>query len=155
LADRRHVIRPRIAAAAIHAALERGEPDAARRLADAHADGAGRERLFADELLIARARLGIRAGDAPGGLAGLPRCGELLAAYGDRRPSDWRAEAVAALVELGEGDRARALAREGLELARAHGASRVVARALRAAGIAAGGDAGLVLLEEAVAAVER
>jgi len=155
LADARHVMRPRIAAAAIHAALERGELDAARRLAGDHAAAAERERLFADELLTARGRLRIRDGDVAGGLADLLRCGELQAAYGDRRPGDWRAEAVAALVALGELDRARGLAAEGLERARAHGASRVVARALRAAGVAEGGEPGLALLEEAVTTAQR
>ena len=156
LADARHVMRPRIAAAAIHAALERGELDAARRLAGDHAAAAAeRERLFADELLTARGRLRIRDGDVAGGLADLLRCGELQAAYGDRRPGDWRAEAVAALVALGELDRARGLAAEGLERARAHGASRVVARALRAAGVAEGGEPGLALLEEAVTTAQR
>ncbi|MBX5442910.1 MAG: LuxR family transcriptional regulator, partial [Solirubrobacteraceae bacterium] len=62
---------------------------------------------------------------------------------------------VAALVALGELDRARGLAAEGLERARAHGASRVVARALRAAGVAEGGEAGLALLEEAVTTAQR
>jgi hypothetical protein len=52
-------------------------------------------------------------------------------------------DAVCALLALGEPERAAALASEELRLARRWGAPRAVSVALRTAGLAAGGAAGL------------
>jgi DNA-binding CsgD family transcriptional regulator len=79
----------------------------------------------------------------------------LLDSYGIVRPTDWRSEAAAVLAELGEGERAERLARDGIAAARAFGAPRALARSLRSAGRVIGGDEGLELLEEAVSLVER
>jgi DNA-binding NarL/FixJ family response regulator len=66
----------------------------------------------------------------------------------------WRSTAALAHLALGEADRASELAAAELELARAAGVTRVVIRDLRILGLAGRGDAGLELLEEAVAAGE-
>jgi DNA-binding CsgD family transcriptional regulator len=149
LAGPRHFALPRIVAVAIQAAVERGDLRVGQQLAATQARLFDGERLFLDELLTARGRLRIAAGDNEPGLADLLRAGELLSAHGSLRPADWRAEAAAALVEVGEPAQARALVREGLEAARRFGAPRALGRALRSAGAVLGGSEGLELLEEA------
>jgi DNA-binding CsgD family transcriptional regulator len=133
----------------IQVALERGEVEKAAELEERHGDALGRERVFVDEYLVSRGRLRIARGDGRDGLADLLRCGEVLEAYGIAGPTDWRSDAVAALAELGEGERAERLAREGIAAARAFGAPGALARSLRAAGRVIAGDEGLELLEEA------
>ncbi|MBV9809595.1 MAG: AAA family ATPase [Solirubrobacterales bacterium] len=67
-------------------------------------------------------------------LAELQRAGEVLLATGFVNPSvvEWRADAARAHLALGNPARARELAREELELARAFGAPRAIGVALRA-----------------------
>ena len=152
LARPEHFALPRIVGIAIQAAVERAELDAAQELADRHATLFGAERVFQEVLVGARGRLRIARGDLDGGVEDLIRCQRMLAEYGNRRPAEWRADAVAALTQLGARDRDRAerLAREGLDVARRFGAPRAPCRALRSAGTAIGGAEGLQLLEEAV-----
>jgi DNA-binding CsgD family transcriptional regulator len=142
-------------AVAMQVALERGELDVAQELASREAERMERERLFVDRYLASRGRVRTAAGDPRAGLADLLRCGELLEAYGTPDLTRWRPDAVAALVELGEEERAQELARAEIASARAFGAPRALARALRAGGGAIGGDEGLELLEEAVAVAEQ
>jgi DNA-binding CsgD family transcriptional regulator len=149
-----HFMLPRLAAVAIEAAIERGDLEAAEEDARRGAAEGERERLFIDEYLTARGRLRIARGEVREGLADLVRVGELHAAYGMRRPTDWRPHAALALAALGEEDRARELAREQLEAARAFGLERTLGLALRAAGRVTGSDEGLALLEEAVEVLE-
>ena len=66
----------------------------------------------------------------------------------------WRSDAALILLEHGEEDEARKLASEEVKLARAWGAPRALGKALRAAGLAAGGDRGLSLLREATEVLE-
>jgi DNA-binding CsgD family transcriptional regulator len=79
-----------------------------------------------------------------------------MAAVGIHGPSitQWRSRAATALLRAGEGDRARALSEEEVELARRWGAPRALAMALRVHGLVVGGDHGLTLLEEAAAVLE-
>ncbi len=79
--------------------------------------------------------------------------GRRFEAVGGRNPAwmPWRSQAALALLELGDRDEARRLAGEELVLARVWGAPRALGAALRAAGLAEGGAAGLALLDEAVA----
>jgi DNA-binding CsgD family transcriptional regulator len=154
LIGERHFALPRLAAVAIEAALERGELEAA-----AAAEGRGRaegerERLFIDEYLTARGRLRIARGGVREGIADMLRVGELHEAYGNRMPADWRPYAAAALMALGDDERARDLARNALERARTFGTPRALGLALRTSGRLLGGSEGLAQLEEAVAVLE-
>ncbi len=155
LAGERHFMLPRIVALAIHVALERTEIEAAVEMVERYGDTLARERVLADEYLVSRGRLSIARGDVRDGLEDLLRCGEMLDSYGIVRSTDWRSDAARALAELGDGERAERLAREGMVVARAFGAPRALARSLRAAGRVIGGDEGLELLEEAVSVVEQ
>jgi DNA-binding CsgD family transcriptional regulator len=107
--------------------------------------------VFQEELVGARGRLRIARDDLHGALEDLLRCQRMLGKYDNRRPAEWRADAVTALLALGERDRAVRLACDGLDPARRFGAPRALCRALRSAGTAIGGAEGLELLEEAVA----
>jgi DNA-binding CsgD family transcriptional regulator len=91
-------------------------------------------------------------GDLAGGVAELLDEGKHHESVGHRNPAfiAWRSSAALALLQLGEQDEARSLAREELELARIWGAPRALGAALRAAGLVEGGEHGLALLEEAV-----
>ena len=150
-----HFYAPRMVALAVQTAVERGELDVAQELVAQGGESLASERVFGDEFLTARGNLRIAQGELHDGLADLLRCGELLAAYRSARPTDWRSGAVHALSELGDQARAQELAREGLAAARRFGAPRALARALRSAGTAIGGDEGMSLLEEAVTVVDH
>jgi DNA-binding CsgD family transcriptional regulator len=67
----------------------------------------------------------------------------------------WRSDAALAHRTLGQGEPARRLADEELELARAFGTPRALGVAKRAAGVIAGGDRGVSLLREAIDKFER
>jgi len=68
---------------------------------------------------------------------------------------DWRTEAAVAYTVLGQAPEARRLARAAVEVARGFGRPRALGLALRAAGLAEGGQRGLGLLSEAVAVLEQ
>jgi DNA-binding CsgD family transcriptional regulator len=67
----------------------------------------------------------------------------------------WRSEAALAHLALGDHESAQRLSAEELELARTFGAPRALGVASRAAGLAAGGDRGELLLREAIDSFER
>jgi DNA-binding CsgD family transcriptional regulator len=67
----------------------------------------------------------------------------------------WRSSAALALAALGDDAKAHALASEEVERARRWGTPRAIGVALRAAGLVEGEEAGLGLLREAVATLER
>src|SRR4029450_7250609 len=77
------------------------------------------------------ARLRMLRGDLAGGLEELLEAGRRFEAGGGRNPAfmAWRSKAALALLQLGERREAGGLAGEGLELARAWGASRAARRA--------------------------
>lgn len=66
----------------------------------------------------------------------------------------WRSTAALALLALGDSARAEELATDELERAQQIGVTRVVIRDLRVLGLAAGGEVGIQLLEEAVQTAE-
>jgi hypothetical protein len=66
-------------------------------------------------------------------------------------PPDWRSWLTVALTQVQEHDEARSVAAEAVDIARRWGARWPIGTALRAAGIAEGGLAGIDLLREAVA----
>ncbi|MFI1487204.1 AAA family ATPase [Streptomyces sp. NPDC020747] len=99
----------------------------------------------ADLALAGRGRLRVVEGDVSGGLADLLEAGRRLTAIGCLNPamSAWRSAAALALARLGRADEARPLAEEEVRLARAWGAPRALAVALRRRGVLRGGDQGL------------
>jgi DNA-binding CsgD family transcriptional regulator len=149
-----HFVLRQVVAVAMEIALERGELEAAQELARREPERMDRERLFLDRYLVSRGQVRVASGDVRGGLADFLRCGELLEAYGTPDLTRWRPYAVAALAESGEEQRAVEMARAEIASARAFGAPRALARALRTGGRAVGGDEGLELPEEAVAVAE-
>ena len=98
------------------------------------------------------ARLRILRGDLAGGVDQLLEEGRRFDTVGSRNPAfiAWRSPAAIALLQLDRRAEARQLAAEELELARVWGAPRALGAALRVAGLAEGGTAGLALFEEAV-----
>ena len=67
----------------------------------------------------------------------------------------WRSGAALAAHALGDVERARALAEQEVELARAYGAPRPIGIALRTCGLVMGGEEGFELLETAVQVLDR
>ncbi len=100
----------------------------------------------------ARACLHAAAGDHAAAAADLLIAGEQAQACGFVNPAvlPWRSDAALSLLALGRTDEARRLAAAELGLARQWGSARALGVALRAAGLAEGGDRGLDLLAEAV-----
>ena len=142
-----------ILAPLLDALVERGELEGAARLLHEHQDAwplpDAPESLF---LLVSTARLRAaqrRFGDST---ADLRECGRRLDAWGLRNPGfvPWRAELASVLVATGALDDARELAAEAAELAREFDVPRELGMALRSGGMAAGGEAGIALLREAV-----
>jgi DNA-binding NarL/FixJ family response regulator len=120
------------------------------------APGAPEPPMF-DSLLYARGRLRMAQGRPEDASGDLLACGRRLDARGVRNPAlvAWRSAAAVALVQLGQHQRARELAREELELARAFGAPTTEAFVTGQAGLAIGGPEGVELLRRAVAVVGR
>ncbi|MET9800382.1 AAA family ATPase [Streptomyces sp. NPDC006368] len=106
----------------------------------------------ADLALAGRGRLRVVEGDVSGGLADLLEAGRRLTAIGCLNPamSPWRSAAALALARLGRADEAHPLADEEVRLARAWGAPRALAVALRRRGVLRGGDRGLADVEESL-----
>jgi DNA-binding CsgD family transcriptional regulator len=109
--------------------------------------------LTAAVLRMSRGRLRLEQGRVADALGDFLAVGALSTRAFVTCPSylPWRSEAALAQLALGEVAEARRLADAEVELARAFGAPRALGIAQRAAGIAAGGDAGESLLREAVA----
>ncbi|WP_320779718.1 AAA family ATPase [Streptomyces sp. CRN 30] len=106
----------------------------------------------ADLALAGRGRLRVVEGDVSAGLADLLEAGRRLLAIGCLNPamSPWRSAAALALARLGRADEAHPLADEEVRLARAWGAPRALAVALRRRGVLRGGDQGLADVEESL-----
>jgi DNA-binding CsgD family transcriptional regulator len=132
--------------------MERGEVAAAARVLERVASGRDvPDTVHLISFRTSRARLRLLQGRAQEALSELLELGERYAAIGGRNPAiyAWRSFAALALLDLGQTDEARRLAREEVELARAWGAPRALGAALRVAGLAEGGGRGLLLLHEA------
>jgi DNA-binding CsgD family transcriptional regulator len=108
-------------------------------------------------LRLARGRLRLEQGRATEGLSDFVAVGELLTSARIESPGylPWRSEATHAHLALGNHEEAVRLAEAELEAARYFGAPRALGVAARAAGLAAGGDRGVALLEEAIDAFDH
>jgi DNA-binding CsgD family transcriptional regulator/tetratricopeptide (TPR) repeat protein len=136
--------------------VERGSTEEAERvLTDVGADASDTS-ITHGVLLGAWGRLHAAAGRHDMALVRYRAAEEHMLAFGFGSPSvvPWRSDAALSLHDCGELDEARRLAREEVELARAFAAPRALGCALRACGIATGGDAGISLLRDAVRSLE-
>ncbi|MGZ4343277.1 MAG: ATP-binding protein [Solirubrobacteraceae bacterium] len=141
----------------VEALVERGDLDQARdELSNRGLEAEVPYAWAPTPLLLARGRLHAAAGDHRAALEDLMEAGRRAETWGVRNPAmhPWRSSAAASLAQLGERDHAVRLAEEEIELARRWGAPRPLGVALRAAGIAHGGEHGLSLLREATAVLE-
>jgi DNA-binding CsgD family transcriptional regulator len=124
------------AAALVEALIETGELDEAERVANRIASTRGpRWTLFLHGLLASRARLPMLRGDRAGSLERMLELGRLCEQAGIRNPAlaPWRSRAALLLAGTAAGtERARTLAAEEVELARAFAAPGALARALTA-----------------------
>lgn len=95
--------------------------------------------------------LDMRAGRVPDALKRFEACGQVMRSVMITNPSvmPWRSDIVRALTVLGDHRRARRLAQEELELARASGAPRAIGAALRASALCAGEVTRIRLLVDA------
>ena len=131
--------------------LERGAIDEAEQLiADTSLDDV--EDAHRIHFVYSRGRLRLESGAAERALADFIEVGDLAESVQFLNPAfvPWRSQAAIALQRLGRQEEARALAREELELSRSWGAPRTVGISLRALGLVEGGQAGELLLREAV-----
>ena len=103
-------------------------------------------------LLAARGRLRLAELRPTVALGDLLAAGDLFARLRSPGPTTapWRSDAALAHLALGAPAEARALAAEEVALARAYHGPRALGIALRAAGLAEGGSAGIELLRQAV-----
>ncbi|MDW5597545.1 AAA family ATPase [Conexibacter stalactiti] len=151
------VVRPFAHAYTALALLDRGDAERASELL-AHAPDEQLTNPFTyNWMLFARGRLALHAGDPEGALADLLECGRRLDAIPAPCPCvlPWRSEAAIAALKLERMSEAHELAHDELRRARAFGAPRALATALRAAGLVAGGTPGIALMEEAAEVAER
>src|SRR5262245_7527160 len=142
----------------IEALIEAGEVEAAERaLRSSGFAGEIPPGLPVNDLLQARGLLRVAQGRPSEGLDDLVEFGRRDALWGGANPlaSRWRSHASLALAAMGEGERAREMAREDLERARHWGAASGIGVALHAAGLAEGGNAAVDRLGEAVNVLER
>jgi DNA-binding CsgD family transcriptional regulator len=152
--EQSHFVALMLVAVAITVHVERGDLDAAGRLAQAGEEFGIADRAHISEFLTARGRLRIAQGRLEAGVADLLRCGQRREARGQRWPGDWRAYAAPAAAALGDEQLAVKLAREQLTIARQVGAPGALGMSLRTAALAIGGDDRLALLREAVSVLE-
>ncbi|HWV84266.1 MAG TPA: LuxR family transcriptional regulator [Capillimicrobium sp.] len=142
----------------VEALLERGGADEARAVLARHGlDGELPDSSGYDLVLHARGRLAAEGGDPAAAIPDLLECGRRQMASGDTASGriPWRAEAALALAAAGDLDRARALAREDVAIARRTRSPLGLGVALRALAAASAGEERVALLEEAVAALAR
>jgi DNA-binding CsgD family transcriptional regulator len=144
---------PRARALLARALIERGElADAREALVLPGGDEPWSGRVAFGAVLEARGWLALAEGEAEEALATFIECGRRQAAARAPNPAvrAWRSGAALAASQLEDTERARSLASEEVELARAFGAPGPIAAARRCAGLVAGGEEGLSLLREAV-----
>ena len=136
--------------------VERGELEEAwARLAEHGYDKQLPAGGFTHRLALVRGRLRLAGEDVRGGLEDLLAYGRVMRRLAFTGPAagPWRSLAAVAHAQLGDALQARALADEELELARRFGEPAALGTALRGAGIVRGGEQGIALLREAVAAL--
>ncbi len=146
---------PVIAYHLLESLIERGELKEAVSVLGAlglTGPAADQEGLYTSNLLLfARGRLWAARGQHEAAMADLVECGERENRWGEWNPAliPWRSEAALVWRALGRFEEARALADEGVQLARRFGAPRALGIALRAQALAYGGPEGLELACEA------
>jgi DNA-binding CsgD family transcriptional regulator len=113
-------------------------------------DGPQRETGFLYEARLAAGVARVACGQVREGIDQLRAVGRRWEAIGARNPdmAPWRPHLAQSLLLAGERDEARALADEHAALARAWGAARPLAGALRIQGLARGGEEGILSLRE-------
>jgi DNA-binding CsgD family transcriptional regulator len=143
--------RPIAMGALVEALVERGEFDDAERTLEPLEADLQRTSQTAAMLRHARGCLRLAQRRFPEALADILAAGEIALRTKARSPCflSWRSDAAVVHCTLGEGDAARRLSEEELELARAFGAPRALGVALRAVGLVTGGERGELLLREA------
>jgi DNA-binding CsgD family transcriptional regulator/tetratricopeptide (TPR) repeat protein len=104
------------------------------------------------EARLAAGLVRVTCGQVREGIDQIRAAGRLWEAIGMRNPdmAPWRPHLAQALLLLGNHDEARALADEHAALARAWGAARPLARALRVQGLTLGGEEAILSLRESV-----
>ncbi|HEX6356654.1 helix-turn-helix transcriptional regulator [Actinophytocola sp.] len=126
---------PLAAAMLVDALVERGRLDEAQQVLEDHgiSDRRPTDTIIMHFIPVARGRLRLRQNKPAEALADLLEVGRFLVSAGYVNPgfAEWRTDAVQAHLALGQTSAAVELARENLELARAFGARRCIARALR------------------------
>ena len=105
----------------------------------------------------ARGCLHAAVGDHAAAVTDLLAAGELAERWGAHNPAmiPWRSDAALSLAALGDRREASRLCAQEIGIARQWGACRGLGIALRAAGVAEGGDRGIELLAEAVSVLRR
>ena len=142
--------------ALVEVLVERGELEEAwARLAEHGYDKQLPTGGFTHRLALVRGRLRLAGDDVQGGLEDLLDYGHVMQRLAFTGPAagPWRSLAAVAYAQFGDVRQARALADEELELARRFDEPGALGVALRGAGIVRGGERGIALLREAVAAL--
>jgi DNA-binding CsgD family transcriptional regulator len=137
--------------------VDQGELDAAEQALAPLDSEAESGSIPAVVLRLGRGRLRVQQGRVAEGLEDFLAVGARLTSGMVTCPGflPWRSDAALAHRALGQGEPARRLADEELELAQAFGTPRALGVAKRAAGVIAGGDRGVSLLREAIDEFER
>jgi DNA-binding CsgD family transcriptional regulator len=110
-----------------------------------------------NRLLLARGDLRLAQGRPAEAAEDIVEFGRRDELWGGASPlaARWRSQAALALVAAGEGERARTMALEDLDLARRWGAASGIGTALRAAALVEGGASCVERLRDAVSVLER
>jgi DNA-binding CsgD family transcriptional regulator len=150
---------PRATACLMDPLIERGElGEAAEALAAAGFESGPVNPVYHGTLAYTRARLRISQGRLREGVDELLTYGEggaALGYHGTGMVMPWRSTAALALLQTGNREEARRLAKEEVELYRDSGVPRGFGVSLRTLGVIEDGDRGLELLEEAVEVLEQ
>jgi DNA-binding CsgD family transcriptional regulator len=138
------------------AMLERGDPAAAERAIQVDAERWANRLDYQLLVPIAEGRIHLERGRLPEALDAFRRARDGGIATGVQTPvpPDWRSWAAVTLARQGRRDEAIAVAEEGLAIAERWGADWPIGVALRALGLAQGGESGLETLARAVVVLE-
>ncbi|MGE4427907.1 MAG: AAA family ATPase [Solirubrobacteraceae bacterium] len=151
--EHRPAAAPLFAGFLVETLIARGEVADARALFDASRPDASGTDGWDDVRRVALGRLRLAEGDAAGAADDLEATFRAQQTQGIRH-TPFDADGVRALVRSGRRERATEIASSELRSARRSGAPRLLGMALRARGLAEGGDAGLAMLEESAAVLE-
>lgn len=139
----------------VRALVEQGRlDDAERALSSAGLDDEIADSFMLNFVLFARASLRLAQGRARQAAVDFEELGRRERRWRGDNPGVFPWRSGLALTLLAEGERALALARAELELARRLGTAGAIGRALRVVGLAAGGTEGTQALRESLAALD-